>query len=554
MKVTIFLGLGLWAFNALAVPSAFTSKCGAIDVENTTSSTLLRDHDDCGVIWVLPPSAGTIKLSGLEPSANLGMCQELKDIQASSRYVVGEVKKLSKKISELEPEYQAAEAVLELAMHDLAEVKRLAEYQDIRAKEDEIAEIEDRIEALIGQLESCQNNCDALETEFKEKRKERRLAKKELRQLKREYREIVRRAEKAEAKVEAARFGLENVGAEITKMLGKQTELRNTLQSWLFHFSKLEGGKAFVDYNSGWSDNVRELERRYSGRYTFKEVDTKDARIFVNLIGSGDQETYLSSMPSVLDYSINGHKYVPWGEERPVEQSALPSHIGGSLRLSMIGGCPAYYKNFLEQDTHMIPNDSVESRYDYAISASYKYPAAFKLKMTASYNLFKFYERISQSTTRGGFFSRKTYNTVMENKIDRDSFSIDWDVEDPDSEFDLAKRQEVEKSLKHELMGRVLNTMARPITTNPVNVTVNQITPPASGAIILAQGLNQTCGYWSLWCSGTSWVLKTLDAVFGSSTAVATFQSTHDRTATETWNVSEAKWRTGTTGFSGKSR
>lgn len=62
----------IFSFSALilAVPSAFISKCGALDIDNKTTSTLLRDHENCKTAWVLPPSFGLVNISGYMANGN----------------------------------------------------------------------------------------------------------------------------------------------------------------------------------------------------------------------------------------------------------------------------------------------------------------------------------------------------------------------------------------------------------------------------------------------------------------------------------------------------
>lgn len=551
------LALLVGPLSAHAVPSAYNSQCGALEIDNTTTSTIIRDNKDCRQAYVLPPASGKAQLTGFSPNANLGFCAEMKDLQATSRRVVERIEQTSKRIDEMEPAVAAASRKLELAKKELLDVTKTSEMQLIGSVEDEVATIEAQIERTLESLNTCESACAELQREYRELRVARREAKNELRGLREQHAATVKRAEKARRNLESAQFAYDEVFAPVDRLVEQQSALRTQLLEWYAHFAKMEGGTAHVDYNTGWEANIDELSAKYSNKYNFKAIDTKDARIFANFVGSNDKESYLSSMPAILDYSLAGLKYQPYGDEEKAEGSeyeslsALPARIQGSIRLSLVGGCPLYYKDFLDSDT-LTPDENLEQKYAFALSASYKYPAAFALRMKASYNLYKFYERIAKSSSKGGLFSRKHYQSVVEKKVDKDTFHIDWEVEDPDSIYTAEKREEIATALKAELIGRVLGTMAQPVFSSQPVMNVSTAMPAETGAIVLARGLEKTCGYASVWCTGGAWLLRGLDAIFGSSKSESYYRATHDRTATEEWNVSSTTWRTGSTGFSGE--
>ena len=321
---TIALPIMLYcsALPALAAPSAFSSKCGAILIRNNTNATLLRDSEDCNLIWVLPPTAGITQFTGFTPSATLSLCQELKT---------------SQKIS--------AEATEKLAS-SFQELEKLQSAQRVPLSKSESDDLESRI-------------------------------------------------------------------ADLTK---KQTAYHSDLQRLLGVYSQIAAGYAHLDYDTKWDAAVNTLTSYFGNQYQFRKIPTKDVRIFANISKSENSATYLTSLPAILDYSVNGLKFQPFGEDRAPELSSLPSHLTGLIHLSLIGGCPLYYQDFLKADTLRLAE--IPQNYDFSISATFKYPAAFKLKMTATYNLFKFYEKITASAVHGGYFSSQTATTISESKLD----------------------------------------------------------------------------------------------------------------------------------------
>lgn len=445
-------------------------------------------------------------------------------------------------------EYKLREKELVEAKGKHYEIANLPEIREIGNIEDSLIQLEARIENLLTEISACVNDCSHLREELRSKKEERISLKRDLQQLKASYYPMVREFNKTKAELEAAQYALDNVSARADLKLKKITELKVILQNWLAFYAKLEGGFAHVDYDSQWAQNTVALNQKYQGTYVFKQIPTRNARISANFIGSDDKESYLASMPAILDYAINGIKFTPWGESNTIEQTSLPSRIAGSIRLSLIGGCPMYYKNFLEGDS-LVKDDSVNKRMNFALNATYEYPAAFKFSVTAKYNLYKMYEKMSTATSHGGFFSQENYNSVVEDRDDNDTFLIDWHLED--EKYDAKAQEEIRKTLKTELMGRVLNTLATPIYTNSHVDEARVPTSTGHGALVIAEGINRTCGYFNLFCQGAVWVFRGLDAIFGSSSAESKFRTTHNRTATEAWNTSETRWRTGATGLAG---
>lgn len=549
MKLCIFvLFFSVSSKILLAVPSAFTSKCGSLDIINNTTSTILSDNENCKTAWVLPPTYGVVSLSGYTPSGNLGMCQEVKSVQDLSRNLVERIASLTQEVDSFRIEYQAKEKELIDAKAQYYELERSPEYKEITNIENQISLVERRIEKLLEQLTNCSENCMHINDELQAKREERHSLKDQLIDVKDKYFDLVQEHRLAKGKLESAQFAFDTINNEINVKIQRAIMLKTTLQQWLMFYAKLEGGTAHLDYDTQWVQNAIKLNEKYQGKYQFMQIPTRNARISANFVGSNDKETYLSSMPAILDYSINGMKFTPWGENGAIEHASLPSRLSGSVRLSMLGGCPMYYKNFLESDT-LIKDDTINKRMNFSLAATYEYPAAFKFNVTASYNLYKMYEKISTASSHGGFFSREQYTSVVEDRADNDGFSIEWHLED--EKYSDQEKEEIRKALRAELIGRVLSTLATPIYTKTHLADAVVPTNTGHGALVIATGINRTCGYYNIWCQGAVWVFRGLDAIFGSSSAETKFRTTHNRTAVETWNTSETRWRTAATGFVG---
>ena len=535
-----------WSNIAAAIPSAYVSRFGSLPIQNSTNSTLLRDAEKSQTVWVLPPTAGRTEFKGLYRSANLTFCPSIKNLATATGEINLRIANLYKRREDLQPEMEAAEKALRHAQERLGQVAASQGMTEVILVQDQVDSLEKKREKLVTDLNTCTQACAQVLEEFHRVGDDLRATKDRLTLLQDANRDEVRQYNLAKAGVEQARESFDTVGERVNRLQASLTELSSQVFAMYGTMGKLEGGNAQIDYSTGWTENVGKLSSEFP-QFSFNQIPTANARIYANIIGASSEENYYSSLPAILDYTINGMKYVPWGDS-DYTQAALPSVLTGNVRLSTLGACPIADSTFF-QGTGMTAVAGDAGTPLFSISASYEYPVAFKYKVTASYNLYKFYEQIKRSGTSGGLFSSSSYSEVLENKIDRDAFSIDWLIEDPNSDMDSKKRAEITNELKKDLMNRVLVTIAQPgIPQSSSPTFIDAGTPPTPGAIVFADGLSDTCG-WNIYCQAGSWILRGLTAIFGSSSSEQTFRSNWDRTATETWSAETATFRPGITAF-----
>ena len=152
-------------------------------------------------------------------------------------------------------------------------------------------------------------------------------------------------------------------------------------------YGQLEGGIANISYQTGWQQNLEKLKSDNTSD-TFVYAPTSNAIYYVSYPGGGSTESdYLASIPALLSYSVNGVGYVPWGSGNTTQNmSAMTDTLAATLRLSLAGACPV-----LHPDKFDVPKSDAGIPL-FNISASYNYAAAYRRNITATYNLYKFYE------------------------------------------------------------------------------------------------------------------------------------------------------------------
>jgi hypothetical protein len=536
-----------------AAPSAFEAKkCGALNITNTTTSTVVRDHEDCSKVWVMPPDMGIATTKHFKRSGNLGFCAEMKDLQAGSRKISKKIAALSIKIDEQTPEILKAQKKVEIAKKNLARFAATDEVKTFRELTNQKEDNEVRLSEIEDKLDSCNSSCDALEANYKDLRKEKKRLNFEMRNLRKINRIKITNFERAKAKVEAAQENLDFQSDLVLNIVAKQKKLHAIVFGIYKDYAKIEGGSVTIDHDLHWNENLKELESKY-GEYNFSKVPTKEARLNANFIGTTDKNTYLNSLPALLDYSIAGFKYLPYGEQSTSDIVSIPNNIQGDLRLSLIGGCPYYYENFLDEkvsgDSLTADSNLNQKEFSYGLSMSYLYPVVYRFNLEAKYNLYKFYKKVVRSGSSGGFFSSRSWKKVTETKTDRDTFEITW--LDEGELYTKEEKEQIRKTLKTELTARALQNMGQRAGSSAGPLIAINSYSPQPGALVLAEGLQKTCG-WNIYCQGGSWILKGLSSIFGGSSAEASFQSTHDTTTVEKWNQENVMWRAGASSFTEK--
>jgi hypothetical protein len=188
-----------------------------------------------------------------------------------------------------------------------------------------------------------------------------------------------------------------------------------------------------------------------------------------------------------------------------------------------------------------IPQDNAKLPV-FGITSTYDYEAAYKTKIKFSYNMWKFYKRMESSGTKHGFFSSRSWSHITEDRNDGDSFTADWSESDPDNVVPDDQKRIIEQQVKAELIERVLKQFYHPTFSAGISMP-SAGTPPTAGAVVIANGIMRTCGGFSFWCSGASFVLKGLYSIFGSSSTEATLQQNYNFTATETWNRETVRYK-----------
>ena len=490
---------------------------------------------------------GIASTKNFKRSANLNFCSEIKDIQKSSSRISASIAKLNERMDENIPKIEEAQKKVLEAKEEVSKYTAISAVKTLTDLQDQLENIEESLSKTEDSLNSCNHSCDEFIANYRDLREERKRLNQEMRSLRRNNRVSLRNYERAKAKLESAESHRDYQEEFVLDILDRKEKLYDLMHGLYKNLGKLEGGTISVNYDLKCDDNVQELESKYSSQgLHFSAVDTQDARLSANFVGANDKDSYYDSLPALLDYTIAGFKYLPYGEQSTNDLVSVPDQIQGDLRLSLIGACPYYYKDFLSSDSLEADTDLNKKEYSYGLSISYMHPAVYRFELEAKYNLYKFYKKVVKSGSSGGLFSSRSWKKVSETKLDKDTFDITW--LDEGQKYTREEKEQIRNTVKAELTARVLQNMGHQASSSPGPLVAINTYSPKPGALVLAKGLNKVCG-WNFYCKAGSWALKGLTSIFGGSKAEASFQSTHDSTAIEKWNEEEIKLKAGSTSF-----
>jgi hypothetical protein len=525
-----------------AVPTLYPRAGNRLaEVHNTTTSVVLADSSISNQLWVMPPQTGSVGVDGVSLSANAGFCAEMGDLQIASRTI-------SKRIADVFIEFNGLNVELEQLRHEKADLDLQAQalfestiVQEIDDISDQIFDTEGRIDQLRVDIESCTTpECeDEIRAELDTLQDLKRDLQTQLSALRSDHREDYRAYTRLKNQVDAVQRAIDNVFDQATAKAGFLSTGKNTIFEMYKQYGQLEGGFANVAFDSHWQDNKLQLRTENPG-FNVTDIPTSDARAFVALVPGIGQDSYLSQLPAVFGYTLNGQEF----DRNNPQQSlaALPDQMLANTRLSLIGACPLAHPDLFD-----LPTDSTGLPL-FGLSATYSYPTAFRTHVRATYNIWKVYEHMKKITEEGGFFSSETNVEETEN-TDGDS-SMTFDFYD-ESGIPAWQQEQIKQQIKLELMQDVLRLMGVPVPSQGGGV--DPLPPPANGAVVLANGIESTCGWWTLYCGGASWILRGLSAIFGSSSSEASFRSSYDFTASREYSTDAVYQRSGMIGFKNES-
>ncbi len=203
------------------------------------------------------------------------------------------------------------------------------------------------------------------------------------------------------------------------------------------------------------------------------------------------------------------------------------SGVSGQLVLSLVGACPFYD---LRSGTFPETIETRQLTSYIAPSVDYIYNVQVNRKYIAKYNLAELLKRIQKQSTKGGFFTSSTLNSLVIDNSSTGWFSFESKSEDSRHEWD----EQLAQTLKAQIIARLLARLgAKPIGNPEIP---GLIAPGKTGADV-ASGALKICPH--IYCQAAGFVLDGLSSSIGGSKSVSEFIQANNHWEGE--EVSETK-------------
>ncbi|AKJ07228.1 hypothetical protein ATI61_111187 [Archangium gephyra] len=508
-------------------------------MKNKTKAAVLADHADPNTLYVMPPQAGSASLSNAFYSANTGFCSEMRDLQGTSKLLGGEIKRIALKLKGHEAELE------KLRRQKAAYDKEAAKYyedplvQQVSGLEFRISDTEERIDDLRERLAECETQActEDLQEDIRVLKQERSNLKAELARLSKRAGENLRQYKKLTKQAEAVALAMDDIYAQHTKALSQIVTLKGQIIAMYDSYAKLEGGHSSITFNTRWDASVEQLRRENDG-FNVMKLPTQNVNVNISMLpGAGDDSQLASAGTMFRGYTVNGVKFDP--NKPTLTLPAHPEMFQATVFMTLLSACPQLHPEYFD-----IPKGQ-QGLPLYGLTAAYEYPSTFLTHVKASYNLWKIYEYMKKVSVHGGFFSTSSKTEVFETNQADSGFTLQWF---DDSGMTEEQRNAIVREIKLELMFDVMRMMGVP-TYDAASKVNDPPPPPASGAVVLAEGVQSTCGWYSFYCGGVAWFLKGLNAIFGSTETETQFRQSYNYQASREYRTDRILYRPGVTVF-----
>jgi hypothetical protein len=414
---------------------------------NDTSSTVLPDLYDPLRFYVLPPSAGTIGPMELEYGPNIAHCEQLFELQETSRELTGE---LSEFALSLEP----FEARLDELYAEVDDLRRQAaawfvDDDYFQLLDDLLFEIELQrwhVEELC-LLHGCESTpCPAdiqseiseLEQEILRLVEEHAAAHEQALADNREYARLM-------AQVEDIETEIEELLDERERRLADIVEGHRQIVALYSDLARLEGGTARFEYRAPWEENVRRLalDNRI---LSFEKIAASDVRVNASLVPGLGSDGYLALNPMVLRSRVNGVAFDPDDPQQTL--ASYPVTFDVEAVLSLVAACVQRYPDRVDVE------HGPDGLPQFALSLTYAYPLTSRYRGTVHFNLWRVLQFIMD---RGGLRQDRLVPNLSQS-IPPSAFRIRW----YDSDLPAVTREAVRQEQLEDVVAQVLRWATLP--------------------------------------------------------------------------------------------
>ncbi|MDH4468501.1 MAG: hypothetical protein QE271_10605 [Bacteriovoracaceae bacterium] len=509
-KLLTIAALGLFAQHALAEPSLEPDAAALANLSKLnlkkTSSNVLADDANPNLFWVLPPNSGYARMDGAltGETANMVFCNEMIDLAKYSRDLSKKKSELIREVSGLKKKALAANQEASKAKEAALKYSKDNHLDIISNIDNELAKLNDTAHELYDQREQCGDSAICANLDERIKSTSQNISKLNQNKIA-AIQTAGKNAQKYNklyniylGKLETANHlwdGYNSVSGFLEKM-------RQDFLVAFNAFGRLEGGRANITYDSGWSKNVKTLND-LNPQYTFQPVRTTNAVLMPEA-----NAPYIDGSTTILRTSIPGATELGGSSIL----GSFPDAISAGVIYSLSGACPI---NQPAEFNHKGDLASV------GIVATYDYQTSYKFDITASFNMSSILTKAQEvSKKRRLLNSSNTTTSSMKSDYD-DLVNISWN--DHSGAIDPLVKEKREAEIRNSIFRR-LAFMALPMSNDRAATLINAGAVPPSGAGQISTTLLETCPA-NYYCVAGAAALTILDNIFGGGKTAANFTS-----------------------------
>ena len=349
-----------------------------------------------------------------------------------------------------------------------------------------------------------------------------------------------------------------SVMEKISKLTEQASKLKKQMdESFNADYKKIDrfanevGGDGFYSMDNGFEQLVKEYARLNEDTgLNFKELTLDQS--YLNFNEKSYEDANAPGHRLVLEVDIPGIGGFPVlsalgtfiEEGNLVEYEKVPDGavlfnggMVGEVLFSKVGAC-AVLEDIGEVDAFSMSDVKGKLK----ANASYQYQVQVTRKYAVTYNLKDFWQRVQKQGKRGGFFSTKSFSSLVDTK--RSDSWITFHNESQDQRFEYS--DEDIKEIKKEFIDRAIK-QAMAAKTNDPKAYLTLLNPPEkNGSTVIGEELSK-CPH--LYCQIGAAGFRILGSIFGSSEASSNFIQKFDQTTSETVTSDRMVTQFGTTGF-----
>lgn len=486
--------------NTQAMPTLYPDNFTR-NIRNNTNSNYLADSSSPYRFYVLPPNTSFARVKGLHTvTANVGFCAEIAKLQKYNLDTLDLINSMKTKDLSTKAQLDEQNTKLSRANEELSKYIISSGLQELSSLDVRVMQLEKRLDDLYGKYKNCAQDCDVLKKDIEDSQMLRtELATKRF-ELSAANLAAATEYERKKVYVEGLKSNVDTLQSNWRRI---QTDLKDLYVDFNRMFdahAKREGGRVAINYDSQWSANVDRFRKDNPG-YNFEKIQTKNA----NIKASAYSKNNLIPDGAILSFDVGGQS-----ANGILSFESYPESFSGNAVMSLLGVCPLLHPDWFD-----IKNINSLENMTYGITVGYEYPVAMKYEVTAHYNMYRMYELIKSQGTSGGFFSSSSWSTQDEQEFFRDSFWVDWKIQDDRQVISDERKMAINADLRRQIMTRLASHL---VMNNQAAKLSLASDVPDTGAMVLSNSLSKACPQ-NIYCKGASIVFDVMQAIFGSSSS-----------------------------------